>query len=453
VNSVPLREQLDSFDENVRRQALASLVAANVAGRLPVQPGGELFNMHCHTFFSYSGYGYSPSALAWLAKEAGWWALAKVDFDVLDGIDETLEAGDAVQVRAAAGVETRVYLPELCQWEFNSPGEPGVLYYVGMGFAGEQVPAEAAIAIGAMRERAADRNREMVGCLNDYLAPVAVDYSRDVLPLTPSGNATERHILVAYDRAARAAFPAREALLAFWANKLGMSAEQVGAFMGDEPYPHDAIRGKLMKRGGVGYIQPGPATFPPLDAVNEAMMRCGAVTTYAFLDGASEGEQRLRELLELLSAKGMAGLTVIPDRNWNYADPGVRAAKVRQLDIAIELARKMGLPVIAGTEMNKPGQRQIDDFGAEPLRPYWQDLRRGAAFVYGHTFMQRTLGLGFHSAWAASMMPLRSERNGFYARVGELAQPGKELLAKAGAWAADREPGWYLQQLRGASRQ
>jgi hypothetical protein len=37
----------------------------------------------------------------------------------------------------------------------------------------------------------------MISRLNVFLDPVMVDYDRDVLPLTPSGNATERHLLVA----------------------------------------------------------------------------------------------------------------------------------------------------------------------------------------------------------------------------------------------------------------
>ena len=173
-----------------------------------------------------------------------------------------------------------------------------------------------------MRRGAAERNREMVARINAHLDPVKIDYDRDVLPLTPAGNATERHILVAYDVAARARYPERERLVAFWAGKLGVEPAKVAPTLGDAPRPNELVRSRLMKRGGVGYVQPGAESFPPLQKVNEAIIACGAVPLAAYLDGASDGEQRLAELLELQIRQGVAGINIVPDRNWNYRRPG-----------------------------------------------------------------------------------------------------------------------------------
>jgi len=442
-----LKDRLRDLDPAARRSALEALAAAWRAGRIACAPESDLINLHCHTFFSYNGYGHSPSSLAWLAREQGWRALGTVDFDVLDGVAETLAACDLVAVRGVGGLETRVYLPEHPEWEFNSPGEPGVLYYVGVGFVGQEAPPSAAAVLRDMRARAEQRNREMMARVNDYLAPVTIAYERDVLPLTPSGNATERHLLIAYDAAARRLFPRRGDLVAFWAGKLGMSPEAVDAFLGDAPFPHDAIRSRLMKRGGVGYAQPGPDTFPPLDVVNEAILACGAIPTYAFLDGTSDGEEHIAELLDLLIGKGMAGLTLIPDRNWNIKDPAERALKVRKLHAFMALARDLELPVFAGTEMNKPGQRQMDDFQADALRPYHDDFVAGADLLYGHTLLQRALGLGYGSAWAAARLPTRRERNAFYTRVGRAAAPGPEAVARVAGLGPAREPEGLLRRL------
>ena len=46
--------------------------------------------------------------------------------------------------------------------------------------------------------RAQQRNEALVARVNAHLAPVTIDYAADVLPLTPNGNATERHIVAAY---------------------------------------------------------------------------------------------------------------------------------------------------------------------------------------------------------------------------------------------------------------
>ena len=114
------------------------------------------------------------------------------------------------------------------------------------------------------------------------------------------------------------------------------------------------------------------------------MTACGAIPTYGFVDGMSAGEARLDALLELMIAQGAGGLTIVPDRNWNIKDPTEKAAKLTALHDAIALAERLDLPVLAGTEMNRPGQRELDDFAAPELRPFWP-VFSGARRGYGGT--------------------------------------------------------------------
>ena len=441
------RGRLKAFDPLVRRRALDELIQAERTGQIRCAPFSDQVNLHCHTFFSYNGYGHSPTSLTWLAKEKGWHTLGTVDFDVLDGVDETLEACDLVGVRGVAGLETRAYLPEFAARECNSPGEPGIVYFVGIGFADQRCPAIAAALLDQMRRGAARRNRDVAARVNAYLDPVTIDYDRDALPLTPSGNVTERHLLIAYDEAARQRFPDRGALLGFWASKLHLEVTAVDAFLGDVPFPHDAIRAKLMKQGGVGYVQPDAGTFPPLDDVVRAIVACGALPTYPWLDGLSEGEQRLEELMQLLISKGMVALAIIPDRNWNVPDPDLRAAKVSRLRELVEMARSLDLPLIAGTEMNKAGQKLVDDLEAEPLRPFRRDFIAGADFVYGHTVMQRAFGSGYQSRWAQAHLPTRGQRNAFYLAVGRLVESGPHSVARLARLGPANTPSAMLSAL------
>ena len=234
-------------------------------GAVPLESEKEAANMHCHTFYSFNAYGYSPAGLAWMAKKSGLPLLGIVDFDVLDGVDEFLDACFSLGVRGSAALETRVYIPEFSTREINSPGEPGVYYYMGIGFTTSQAPAAAAPILADMRSRAEQRNLAMVERINAYLAPVEIDYQRDVLPLTPAGNATERHLLAAYTKAAARIFADP---VPFWAEKVktsrgtGRRADQrwAQAFQ-------NTVRAKLMKRGGVGYAQPDAGTFPTLEDV------------------------------------------------------------------------------------------------------------------------------------------------------------------------------------------
>ncbi len=432
-----LEAELKDFDPDVRARALKELVSLAERGLVSMEPEAEVANMHCHSFYSYNAYGHSPTSLAWLAKRRGFKLMGIVDFDVLDGVAEFLDACELVGVRGTAGIETRVFLPEFGAREINSPGEPGVLYHMGIGFTGGPhppgvVPQEVAGILDGgphpdMRERATQRNRGMIERVNAYLDPVAIDYERHVLPLTPGAIATERHIVIAYvQEAERAASDP----VGFWAEKLGLERGEAAALMEDEPRFRKTIRARLMKRGGVGYVQPGPDTFPSIDAFHQLIVACGAMPCAAWLDGTSEGEQAIQELLELLIEKGVVALNIVPDRNWNIADPQVKRVKLQNLYQVVGLAQELALPLNVGTEMNSPGKKIIDDFDAPELAPVREPFLDGAYFVYGHTVMQRAAGLGYQSEWAQSYLPSRRERNAFYTRIGRLVPPGSASLAR-----------------------
>jgi len=154
-----LERQLNDLNREVRAGAMAQLVALAERGEVSLTAEREAANMHCHTFFSYNGYGYSPTGLAWLGRKLDLRAMGIVDFDVLDGVDEFLGACDAVGLRGSAGMETRVFVPEFAEREINSPGEPGISYYMGIGFTSGSVPGEVQPILESMRQRARARNR------------------------------------------------------------------------------------------------------------------------------------------------------------------------------------------------------------------------------------------------------------------------------------------------------
>jgi hypothetical protein len=445
MGSVPeLESQLNDFSPAVRARALSELAALAQQGAADLETEREVANLHCHTFFSFNAYGYSPSGLAWLAKRRGFKLMGIVDFDVLDGVDELLEACERLEVRGSAGMETRVYIPEFATREINSPGEPGVYYYMGIGFPSSQPPVSAAPILAGMHRRAEQRNRVMAERINAYLSPVTIDYDRHVLPLTPAGNATERHMLAAYIRAAAEHF---KDAAPFWAEKLQMAPEQVAAQIGDGPKFQNTVRSKLMKHGGVGYAQPGPDTFPSVEEVNQLVTACGALPCATWLDGLLAGEQAMEELLNLLIEKGAAALNIIPDRNWNIPDTEMRRVKIQNLYAVVALAEKLDLPLNIGTEMNAPGQKLIDDFDAPELAPVRQAFLDGAYFIYGHTVMQRGMGLGYQSRWTQQHLPTRRERNAFYTRVGRLIPPGKASLEHLGKLDAHSSPEKLMNSL------
>lgn len=430
TNSVELENQLNDFDPAVRGAALTALLAEQP--QPPVAPA-PVANMHCHTFFSFNAYGHSPTSLAWLGRQRGFALMGIVDFDVLDGVDEFLAACGRTGVRGSAGIETRTYLPEFAADEMNSPGEPGVLYHMGIGFTTTRVAPAAQAILDELREQSAQRNLGLIAKVNAYLDPVKVDYAVDVLPLTPVGNATERHIVVAYIRVAERVYPDVAGRARFWASRLDLPVDKVNVLLEDAPALQNQIRAKLMKKGGVGYVQPGHDTFPPVEKLHKLILAVDALPCAAWLDGTTSGEQRMDELLDLLVDKGAVALNIVPDRNWNLADPQARQLKLQKLYDVVRLAEEMDLPLNVGTEMNSWGNKLVDDFDAPALAPVRQAFLDGAYFIYGHTVMQRNVGLGYQSVWAKDAMPARRARNEFYTRIGRAVPPGaagERMLAK-----------------------
>ena len=427
-----LEAQLNDFSLERRLDALNQLRALAAAGAVQVEPPGCRVNLHAHTFFSFNGYGYSPCRFAWEGYKLGLEVAGIVDFDVLDGASEMLQAGDILGLKTIVGLETRVFFPEYAQAEITSPGEPGITYFMGTGFvAAPPADTQAGATLADMRRRARERNVGMMTRINAALGPVQIDYDADAIPLTPQGNATERHLLEAYTRKADVVFASdRDKIAAFWAERLAVAPDQIASLIDDQPKLHELIRKRLMKAGGVGYVKPDAGSFPALDEVIAMVQACGAIPTQTWLDGLSEGERDMREQLRILMNKGVAALNVIPDRNWNIADPEEKRKKVAKLGEVVAIAEELGLPLVVGTELNKFGQKTVDTFEAAELAPYTDAFLRGARILWAHTVLRRAGKFGYVGERADAIFGNDLDaRNAFFAKVGEM-KPGGDITAQ-----------------------
>ena len=176
---------------------------------------------------------------------------------------------------------------------------------------------------------------------------------------------------------------------------------------------------------GVGVGWPG-CTAPP-----SICRRRSAAN--AFLDGTSSGEQRMGELLDVMTASGVAAVNIIPDRNWNIADPETRALKVRNLGEFIGQAKERDLPILVGTEMNAHGQKRVDDFDALELAPFYDVFQEGMYILHAHTVLQRHGGMGYLSAWAKDAFTTTGEKNAFFREFGKRAAPDAALNLEGAA--------------------
>lgn len=421
MNLLHDRPDLDAFDPQRRRDAVRALADDLHAGRAGPHPPRPWVNLHAHSFYSYNAWGWSPSGVVARCRMAGLEAAGLVDFDVLDGVDEFLEAGAMLDLPVSAGIESRVFVPEFAERVINSPGEPGIAYSMGAAMPSSAPGAEHTAILERLRGIPAERNRRILAAVNAYLDPVTLDFERDVRPLTPAGNATERHLCLAYARRAAALMPDDAALRAFWAAKLKTPAEKLDTPEG--PALQGRIRAVTMKRGGVGYVQPSGGDFPTLEEFWRFVREAGGLPTIAWLDGSTDGERPMVEWFDLCASRGAVALNLILARNYT---PGREDERAQLLRDTLAEAERRGWPVMAGTEMNSPENPFVDNYADPVLQPHVPVFRRGARILYAHTRLQRTAGLGLLSSWAAKQFTGRSERNDFYESVGLLLRPDDE---------------------------
>ena len=416
-----IEQKLDSFNPVERKDALLTLCEQVRAGQIELPEPGTDVNLHCHTFFSYNSYGYSPSKFAWLARKAGLAVAAVVDFDVLDALEEFLEAARLLGLKGCAGLETRVFVPEFATRVMTSPGEPGITYHMGMGFPKARFETEQQDFLLSLRQTAQQRNRDLMGRVNQHLKPAELDYESDIRILTPAGNATERHMCIAYARKAAEIFGQGQDLAAFWTEKLGVELRITELPESRELL--DTIRAKTMKRGAVGYVQPDTGSFPLIADTNKFILAAGGMPVHTWLDGTSEGEKAIEELLDVSMGTGSVAINIIPDRNYT---PGAKGVKLENLYAVVELAEQQHLPVVVGTEMNSPGQKFVDSFDTPELSKLVPVFLKGAHIVYAHSVLQQQCGLGYTSEWAGKNFESVTEKNEFFRKLGSSLEPQQE---------------------------
>lgn len=364
-------KNLSEFDRGARDKALSDIAEKIKTGKIAKAKNSmPWINLHLHTFHSYNCNNWSPSRVVFEGWRVGLKYVGTVDFDTLAGLEETLSAGNLLGIKVTGGFESRVFIPEMKDTVINSPKEPGIYYLCGKGF--KKMPDEQSSAgrfFRFMKETAQRRNRQVVEKLNGCLDKVRVDYETDILPLTPSGNPTERHIIEAYRKKTEQVLGGGAD--SFWAGIFGLPEDEVRSrrMKGVAGF-QEILRGKLIKHGGPGYVPPERQNFPLFDETVRMIESAGGVPTGTWLDGTSPGEENSDVLIDFLKGKGIRAVTVIPDRNYNLADENEKKRKIAKLDEFMNVCIKRRMPVVCGTEMNKSGQPFVDDFTNPAIAQY-----------------------------------------------------------------------------------
>jgi len=439
MNSVEkLENQLDNFNFSERKKTFLELKAQVDQKNIFLPSPSPKVNLHFHTFFSFNAYGYSPLHIIWRARKEGLAMAGSVDFDVLDAMEEFLWGGFEINLPVSSGIETRIYLPEFHDRELSSPKEPGVAYFMGNGFT--RLPesgTKAEKTLSYLKEIAQKRNRNILKKVNLYLQFVTIDLEKEVLPLTPSGNPTERHLVMAYVLKADQVFSERKELIKFWSEKLEVLPEKVEDLLNCKPDFYDFIRSKLMKYGGVGYVKPDVGDFPPIEQVTDMILDLGAIPSFSWLDGTRSGEKDPKELLDFCEAKGIETLFIVPDRNWDLPDQEESQLKLAKLYEIVEEAKSREFPIFVGTELNKFGQKFVDEFDSPALAPLTPYFLRSAWILWGHMVMEKSSQRGYTSEWAKKSFRDRKTKNQFYYQLGQTIPADRAQLEKVSSLSTE----------------
>jgi len=394
IADIPEAEaNLSHQDKKTRKQALEYLGSISDRELLRehiIQTSCDIVNLHGHTIYSYNPFGWSPGEFIWRLKKLGATHAGIVEFDVLDGLLESYEAGKLLDMPTVVGTETRTYVPDLEDKVINSPGEAGVSYAMGHAIPRKPLPGSPqGIFLKNLQDIARNRNLEILKRVNDHLEePGQINYEDDVLTSTPCGNATERHMVEAYEKKVRVYFKEdTKDIIAYWAEKLDVNESDVQKVINDKPGLYKIIRAKLMKAGGPGYIKAEPKSFPLIVDYFSWVESCGGVPVMTWLNGISEGEKDPRELFEFYKSQGAEALNIIPHRNYIHdIQPGWPEGDelFANLQAAIEAAKELRLPISFGTELNAANNPVIDDWFGHALARYRKLALRGAEFFYTH---------------------------------------------------------------------
>lgn len=409
-----IEKQLNNHDVQIRREAILSIRKMIEEGALTAPPPQENCNLHVHTFFSYNAFGHSPSSLAWLARREGIQLMGIVDFDTLEGAEEFLWSCGQLQVRGTVSLETRIYLPEFADRVITSKGQPGVAYTILSGFASGSLSPLAQTKYAELRSYLTSRNERIVQSLNDYLSPLVLDYSRDVVSLSAGETPTERHIMEAYYQSA---IKSMDDTIPFWSEKLGMEQSEIKRLHPQPSTFRRVMREKLVKTRDIAYQAPGTENYPTLELVNDLASLTDSLPTLVWANGTYPGEREEAVLLDYLVNNGLVGINIVPDRSINAPEPE-KDFRYKCLYEIVEMATQYDLPIFIGTEMNQPDHQWVDDLNLPTLAPFKQPFMDGAYLLYGHTLLSQYAHLGYQSEWSQDQFKDRRSRNNFYSKIG-----------------------------------
>ena len=349
---------LNKLNAPTKEERLANLrEAVKTANFPPMVP--QYINNHIHTTYSFSP--YSPTASVYAARMEGLCTAGIIDHDSISGAREFLEAAEIVDIPVTIGMEARISMEgtRLEGRRTNNPDQVGVSYMTIQSVPHDKIDVLTEFFKPYQAARH-ERNRKMIEKIN-ALVGVALDYDRDVLPLSmaaENGGVTERHLMYALAIELVKQVGKGQPMIDKLAS-LGMNlSEKQKQLLLDTEYPFYEYDVLGMLKG----------TFVPqifIDATDECpkladmVKLCADVDAYlcyAYLGDVGDsvtGDKKaqkfeddyLDDVFECLKEEGVKAVTYMPTRN-----------TPAQLERLRGLCDAYGMFQISGEDINTPRQ-------------------------------------------------------------------------------------------------
>lgn len=374
---------LNRLNAKTREERLSNLREVLGEATLP-ERNPKYINNHIHTFYSFSP--YSPTAAVFAARAEGLCTAGIIDHDSISGAEEFLEAARLCDLPATIGMECRVSMrgTELANRRTNNPDQAGISYLTIQSVPHSEIAALDKF-FAPYREARNRRNKKMIENINALLPDIALDFERDVLPLSmhsEGGSVTERHLMYALAKKLTEQTGKGKAMISRLSS-LGLNlSDKQKAQMSDTEYPfyeYDLLG--ILKSSFIPKIY--------VDAVDECPMLCDVVKlcretdaclAYAYLGDVTSSvtgdkaaqkfeDDYLDELFECLYRESVRAITYMPTRNTREQLIRLRA-----------LCDKFNMFQISGEDINSPRQSFIirameDDMFSNLIAATWQLIR------------------------------------------------------------------------------
>ncbi len=340
-------------------------------------------NGHFHTPYSFSAFDNIAQITA-KAEEENISILGINDFNTVSGHEEFHNLCVEGKKFPLFNIEFMGLLQEEKEKgiKINDPTNPGRIYFSGKGL---KYPCERSSeeVLENLRDLCNKQTIEMIIKMNEHFSNCNVDIKLDAEEIQKNDAkelVRERHIAKVIREKIYSLTQVKEERLTLISKIYEGHSEDIS--LDNIAAMENEIRSKLLKKGGVAFVEEDPQSFLPVEELVNWIVNAGGIPCYPVLLDDSKGnftdfEKDYDALLANLKKYSIPALELIPVRN-----------KISYVKEFVEFFNNNGIIVLLGTEHNTPEMIPLKVACSDS--PLSEELKKvcyeGASIVAAHQY-------------------------------------------------------------------